>query len=339
MRTQRPTIQDVARLAGVSGSTVSLVINNKTGGNVRISEETRRKVWEAVKQLNYHPMSAARTLRTKHYNLLALMIPHFETPFQAHFVAAVQNQAEKKGLDIFVYGTRDEARHEQNFINVLLSRGVDGVIIHSHHLTSADLDPLVNAGIAVVISGNSPSHTYADNIHIDETGSAREMVSYLLQKGHRRIGLISGSESTWSGRLRKEGYLSALSAYGLSPDPDLIQYGDYYRLGSGEAAARHLLSLPDRPTAIFCASDTFAVEAIQYAHDIGLRVPDDLAVAGFDDTREAVRVRPKLTTVHKDVGLMASAIMRLMEDRIHSSELLPARQIRLDYQIIYRDSA
>ena len=133
---KRPTNQDVADLAGVSVTTVSFVINNKSGGNVRISEETRKKVWKAVETLKYRPMSAARTLRTKRSNLLALVIPFIETPFQPQFAAAVQREAEKKNLDVFIYSTRNELQQEKNFLEVLIARRIDGVIIHSHRLSS-----------------------------------------------------------------------------------------------------------------------------------------------------------------------------------------------------------
>jgi len=163
-RNKRPTSQDVADLAGVSVTTVSFVINNKSGGNVRISQETRNRVWEAVKALNYRPMAAARTLRTQRSNLLALMIPHIETPFQPQFAGAIQREAEKEDLDVIIFGTKDELSREQDFIHSLIARGVDGVIIHSHQLSGEDIDRLVENGTAVVIHGSEPTHPYADNV-------------------------------------------------------------------------------------------------------------------------------------------------------------------------------
>ena len=130
---KRPTVQDVADLAGVSVTTVSFVINDKSGGNIRISEATRRKVWQAVEALNYHPSSAARTLRTKRSNLLVLMFPYIESPYNPLLAAAVQRKAEEENLDVIIYSTRDELRREEDFLDAMPSRGVDGVNIHSHH--------------------------------------------------------------------------------------------------------------------------------------------------------------------------------------------------------------
>ena len=123
---KRPTSKDVAELAGVSRTTVSYVINKRTGGNIRISDETRRRVWEAVEALNYRPSSAAQTLRTRRSNLLAVMIPRVENPFYPHFAAAIQQEAEKVGLDVIIYSTHNELQREKEFLNVLLRRGVDG---------------------------------------------------------------------------------------------------------------------------------------------------------------------------------------------------------------------
>lgn len=169
---RRITSQDVADLAGVSVSTVSLVINNKTGGNVRISDATRDKVLEAVRKLNYRPASAARALRTQRSNLLALLVPFIEVPFQPILASAVQREAEKAGLDVVIYSTQEDVKREKSFVRDIVSRGVDGVILHSHHLVTEDLDYLIDTGTAVVIRGASPTHPFADNVLTDETQAA-----------------------------------------------------------------------------------------------------------------------------------------------------------------------
>lgn len=336
---KRVTSQEVAELAGVSVTTVSFVVNNKSGGNVRISDETRQKVWEAVRTLNYRPLSAARVLRTKRSNLLALVIPHIDSAFQPQFAAAVQREAEQKNLDVIIYGTRDEPKREQAFLDTLISRSIDGVIIHSHYATSEDIAKLIEAGIAVVIHGNSPTHPLADNVMIDETKAAEDLVSYLITHGHRKIGLISGPEFTWDGRLRKEGFLKALRAHNLVITDELIQEAQFSKPGSGRQAMEKLLSLPESPTAVFAASDFLAIEALLFAVDSGLAVPDDVAIVGFDNVREATMVRPRLTTVHKAVDKLATTAVRMLGERISSNIPLPSRQEILKHTIIYRESA
>lgn len=336
---KRPTSQDVAELAGVSVTTVSYVINNKRGGNIRISEGTRRKVWEAVKALNYCPMSAARTLRTKRSNMLALMIPYIETPYHPQLAVAVQLEAEKEGFRVLVYDTRHELRREEDFLNVLPSHSVDGVIIHSDQLTGDDVDSLVKAGVAVAVHGNRPTHPLMDNVIIDEAKAAEEAVAYLIDKGHRRIGIIFPPETTWTGALRKEGYLSALRAHGISVDNELICEVDYSWQDAGAQGMKQLLALPEPPSAVFCAADRFAIDALLYAIDSGLSVPDDVAIMGFDDTPLATRVRPMLTTIRKDAGLLGTIAVQMLVERINSDQLLPSRQKAIDHELILRGSA
>jgi LacI family transcriptional regulator len=336
---KRSTSQDVANLAGVSVTTVSFVVNEKSGGNVRISDETRQRVWEAVKALNYRPSSAARALRTRRSNLIALMIPYIETPFHPLLAAAVQREAEKENLDVIIYGTRDELEREQDFLEVLISRGVDGVILHTHNLVTDDIDRLVEADIAVVIHGNSPIHPWVDNVMIDEVKAAEEAVSYLIEKGHTRIGTIAGPEETWDGSLRKEGYISTLQAHGMPIENELIYEADYFRRRAGARGMRRLLALPDPPTAVFVASDVMAVGALLFAGDSGLSIPEDVAIVGFDNTREATTVRPRLTTIHKDVNVLGAAAVQMLLERINSDQPLPSREKVIDHELVCRESA
>lgn len=335
---KRPTSRDVAELAGVSQTTVSHVINDKHDGNIRISDETRRKVWEAVEALSYRPITAARTLRTDRSNLLAIIIPHMRTPFQPLLAAAIQEEAEKEDLEVIIYHTHDELQREKETVDALLSRGVDGVITQTYLLCTDDLDRLVKAGIAVVIYGTSPTHPFVDNITHDETKAVEEIIWYLIEQGHRRIGTIAGPQTTWGGRLRKEGYIEALRSHNLPIEDELIRETEFKR-GNGAEAMGELLSLPEPPTAVFAANDILAVYALLYAIDSGLSVPDDVAIVGFDDIPEATIVRPSLTTVHKDIDLLGATAVQMLIERMNSEELLPSRQKTLDCEIIYRESA
>ena len=336
---KRPTVQDVADLAGVSVTTVSFVINDKSGGNIRISEATRRKVWEAVEALNYHPSSAARALRTRRSHLLALVLPHLQTSYHPLLAAAVQKAAKQKNFDIIIYTTQNDFQAEKDLLNTVLSRDVDGAIIHSVQQSSDNIEALVEAGISVVIHGNEPTHPFVDNVMIDEVKAVEDIVSYLIDKGHVRIAIITGPMATWVGRLRKEGYLNALRAHGIPIEDDLIYEADFWTLGAGSRGMENLLALSEPPTAVFGASDPLAAEALLVALDSGMSVPEDIAIAGIDDTPEATMVRPRLTTVHKDVNLLGATATQLLMERIESKDLLSARQLILSHQIVYRESA
>jgi LacI family transcriptional regulator len=336
---KRPTSQDVADLAGVSVTTVSFVINEKSGGKVRISEETRRRVWEAANVLNYRPSSAARSLRTRRSGLLALVLPQLRTHYHPLLAAAVQHAAQDKGFDIIIYTTQNDVQREEDLLSTVLSRGVDGAIIHSLQQTSDYIETLVEAGISVVIHGNCPTHPFADNVMIDEVKAVEEIVSYLIKDGHVRIATIAGPGATYVGNLRKEGYLNALRAHGIPVADELIVETDSWTPGAGTQGMHKLLALSEPPTAVFAASDPMAAEALLVALDTGLSVPEDVAIAGIDDTPEATMVRPRLTTVHKDVNLMGATATQLLMERIESKDLLPARQIILSHRIVCRESA
>jgi LacI family transcriptional regulator len=326
-------------LAGVSVTTVSFVINEKSGGNIRISDETRRRVWEAVETLNYRPSRVARALRTRRSELLALVLPHLQTSYHPLLATAVQNAAQEMNFDIIIYTTQSDLRREKDLLNTVLSRGVDGAIIHSVQQSSNDIETLVESGISVVIHGNSPTHPFADNVMIDEVKAAEDVVSHLIDKGHARVALITGPEVTWVGRLRKEGYLNALEAHGIAVEDELMVEADSWTLGAGTAGMQKLLALVEPPTAVFAASDPLAAEALLATLDAGLCVPEDVAIAGLDDTPEAVMVRPRLTTVRKDVNLMGATAAEMLMERINSQDLLPARQKIVSHKLICRESA
>jgi LacI family transcriptional regulator len=335
---RRPTSNDVAELAGVSQTTVSYVMNNKSGGNIRISEETRRKVWEAVRTLNYRPIAAAQMLRTNRSNMMAVIIPHVQSLFQPRFAAIVQQEAEKENLDVMIYHTHDDLQRELDTWSVLPQRDIHSVITQSYLLSSADLDAFVKAGMDVVIHGNSPTHPFADNVMIDEAKAVEEAVLYLIDQGHRRIGTIAGPQTMWTGRLRKKGYTNALQAHDIPIEEELVREADYKR-GYGAQAMQELMALPEPPTAVFAANDILAIDALLYVVDSGLSVPDDVAIVGFDDLPEATIVRPRLTTIRKDINLLATSAVQMMTERRNSEELLPSRQKVLDHELIVRESA
>jgi DNA-binding LacI/PurR family transcriptional regulator len=336
---KRPTSQDVAKLAGVSVTTVSYVVNNRRGGGIRISEATRKKVWEAVEALSYRPLSAARSLRTRRSNMLALMIPYIETPYFPQLTAAIQREADKEGYRVLIHDSRRELWREEDFINLLPSYGVDGVIIHSENLPGERFDTLVAANIAVVVHGNSPVHPFADNVVIDEVRAAEEAVSYLVEKGHTRIGLILPPQAAWPGALRREGYVRALARYNLAVESALMCEVDFSQQEAGGLGMQKLLALPEPPTAVFCAADRLAIEALLFAVDSGLSVPKDVAVMGFGDTPVATRVRPRLTAIRKDADLLGATAVRLLTQRLRHEEPLPSRQELVGHTLVVRESA
>jgi DNA-binding LacI/PurR family transcriptional regulator len=335
---KRPTSKDVARLAGVSRTTVSYVLNNRRGDNIRIPQETRDRVWAAARELGYQPISAARTLRLRRSNMIVLMVPDIINLYYPYLAMAAQHEAEQADRDVFIYNTLNDPRRERDFVDVLIRRGVDGLIAQTFQLDEQDIGRLVDAGVAVVIHGNEPTHPYADNVLVDELQAVHALVSGLIARGHRRIGTLAGPQTMWTGRLRQEGYVNALRTHHIPLEEQLIYPTDYSR-ESGYQGMKHLLALPDPPTAVFAADDLLAIGGLLAATDLGLSVPRDVAVAGFDDIPEATIVRPRLTTIRKNVELLGQTAVDLLLERLGSEELLPSRQRAIDYEIVYRESA
>lgn len=334
---KRPTSSDVARLAGVSRTTVSYVVNNRTGDSIRIPEETRARVWAAARTLGYQPIGAGRALRLQRSHMIVLMVPDMINLYYPYLAVAAQREAERADLDVFIYNTLNDPQRERNFVDVLIRRGVDGLIAQTFQLGEQDLDRLIETGIAVVIHGNEPTHPYVDNVLIDETRAVREVAGGLIDRGHRRIGALAGPQTMWTGRLRLAGYIQALQEHGLPIEEQLIYPTDYSR-EDGYRGMAHLLALPDPPTAILAADDLLAIGGLLAATDMGLCVPKDVAVVGFDDIPEATIVRPRLTTVRKNVELLGQTAVDLLLERLGSENLLPSRQRVIDYQIVHRES-
>ena len=334
----RITAKDVAEHAGVSRTTVSYVINNKSGGAVRITDATRKRVWKAVKELGFSPSAAAVSLRTRRSNLVSIMVPHIESPYHPLFASVVQNRAELFNLDVLIYSTRDDYERERKFVDVLIGRQVDGVMIHSYRLTSEDLERVVNADVSTVVLGPTPTHPKVDNIVFNERESVRDMVIQIASRGHRRIGQIAGPERSWSGQERHLGYLDGLSAAGLPLDENLIVAADFYREETANAAMETLLSLDKSPTAVFAASDALAATAILYCTDRNIRVPNDMAIVGMDGLPLARATRPELTTIRKDFDLLGTKCVETLMERIKSDHPLPRRKIVLPCEHVFRRS-
>ena len=250
-----------------------------------------------------------------------------------------KQEVDKEGFRVLLYDTRQILEREQDFLNIVPSYSLDGVIIHSEQLEGDSIAPLIDMGIAVVIHGNRPEHPYADNVMIDEVKASEEVVHYLIDKGHRRIALISHMESTWSGALRKQGYINAHHAVGLPVDGDLMCQVQHRSQGESAAYMRRMLALSDPPTAVFCGSDRFAIETLLFATDAGLSVPEDLAIIGFDGTPQITNVRPRLTAIRKNVDLMGALAAQMLIERINSDQPLPARKKVVAHELMCQESA
>lgn len=330
------TIEEIARLAGVSRSTVSRVLNNHP--NVR--PEVRERVQAVVQQHGYVPQAAARSLASRRTRVVSLIIPHsaiqvFEDPFFGPVIHGVTETCASYGYFLML-ATVPTERERGFYDRIVRSRHFDGVIVLSHNIDDLLLPLLIRDRVPLVLFG---SHPYFDDIawvDADQRGGARLAVRHLTALGHTRIATITGLLTMQAAIDRRDGYKQGLLEAGVPVLPELIAEGDWTQQG-GYAAMQQLLSLPERPTAAFIASDTMAVGAIRAINEAGLRVPEDLALVSFDNLPFAAYTSPPLTTIHQPIGEMAATAVRLLLTQIETG----TRQhdhLRLPTELVVRAS-
>jgi LacI family transcriptional regulator len=300
----RVTIKDVSRMAGVSIKTVSRVLNKER----YVREETRLKVEEAVAALKFSPSLAARTLAGSRSFQIALIYDN-HSPYYIHAVQeGVWSRCREEGVRMLAQPVDVESPTLALEIGGLIDEThVDGVILSSPVTDApAALEELERRGIRFARISPGTNHALTSSVFMDDAQAADDMTTYLINQGHRRIGFVIGHPNHMASDQRHFGYRRALDRAGIAYEPKLVRPGEF-DFESGMAAAEALLKLSDKPTAIFASNDDMAAGVLSYAHRIGLDMPHDLSVAGFDDTPLAQLVWPPLTTIRQPVRDLAYA--------------------------------
>lgn len=334
---KRVTSQDVAKLAQVSRTTVSFVLNNVEG--VRIPPETRQRVLDAARQLNYHPDATGRRLVTGKTHVIGLVVS--QSPdrvavdaFLLQVMHGLHQAAQQHRYHILFHA--QEPGQTQLYTNLIRERHVDGIVLSGPRTDDTELVKLHHEGVPIMLMGQLP-HSDIPFVDADNAGGARQAVEHLLDLGHTRVGIITNAPLTYTAsRDRLAGYQAALRARGLRPLKRLVRTGDFTE-ASGEAAMHSLLQVTPRPTAVFVASDVVALGALRAIKAHGLRVPDDLSLVGFDDVPAAAYVEPPLTTVRLPAYAIGwGAAERLL--RLIAGEELDQPGVLLETELIVRSS-
>lgn len=335
-RKRRATQADVARLAGVSQTTVSHVLNNNA---IAVPSETRQRILDAMDELGYVPDGPARSLRTRKTYTIAGIIPDITNPFYPAFERGIQDVAEQHGYDLIMYNTDGTAEKERKCLRSVQQRRVDGIVAVLFHVTAKDLLPLLERTIALVRleAGPKPTGPFPlDNLYVDNSAAAHTVVSYLIARGHTRIGMIAGARGP--GQMRARGYEQALADHQIPYDERLVQTGGF-TITDGYQDAQTLLALAPRPTAIFAANDLMALGALRAIRAAGLRVPDEIAVAGIDNIPAAEIVSPALTTVALFQERMGQRAAAMVFERLNGTAPEGGRCEEMPYELIVRESA
>jgi len=330
------TLDAVARAAGVSRATVSRVVN----GNPRVSPEARKAVERAVERLGYIPNPAARSLVTRRSDSVGLVIAEpavrlFEDPFFPRLLRAIGTELADRELQLVLLmpqSTREESRIQR----YLVSGHVDGALLVSLHGDDPLPSQLATAGVPVVVGGRPPKNSRVSFVDVDNVQGGRSAAEHLIARGRRTIATISGPADMPAGIDRLAGYREALATAGLERHASLEAAADF-TLEGGEAAMAGLLRVRPDLDAVFVASDLMAVGALRTLRAVGRRVPEDVAVVGFDDS-VAPTLDPPLTSVRQPIEEMGREMVRLLLDRLSHPSTVPRRVI-LEPRLVARTSS
>jgi len=325
------TISDVAAAAGVSVATVSRVIN----GNANVSPETLAKVTKAIQDLNYRPNLLGRDLRRTKSERVLVLLPNISNPFYSEIVKGIEDVANRNGYSIMLCNTDSDIKREKKYVKMLKTRLADGAILMASEMSCEELTEL-SKELSIVQCCEYKEGVPLPHVSIENEKAAYKATNHLISLGHRKIAFIGADNQFLSSNLRETGYKRALSDAGIEIKPAYICYGNYsYK--SGFRNMKRLLDLPDRPTAVFCVSDVMAIGAIRSAMEENLKVPDDLAVCGFDNIHFSWMFNPSITTISQpmyDLGCTAmEALINIIEGK--SSEIV---NYFLEYELIVRSS-
>lgn len=326
------TIKHVAREAGVSVATVSRVMNQ----SALVAEGTRQQVLEVATRLGYVPHSGARSLITNRTSTIGVLLPDLYGEFYSEVIRGIDQTARKHGYHVLVSSSHADQRDIEAVLRSMRGR-VDGLILMVPDIQVTPAVALLPEHFPLVLVNCSDMTDLHDAVSVANYEGAYAMVQHLMAQGHRRIAIITGSPRNFDAAERLRGYRAALKDAGLPQDPSLEVPGDFSE-GSGFRAGQELASRSGRPSAIFASNDAMAIGALSALRARGLKVPDDIAVAGFDDIPMSAYVEPPLSSVHVDISALGErATLRLLE-ALQQANGHPARREILPTTLVVRRS-
>jgi len=342
----RVTIVEVAKHAQVSPSTVSLVLN---GRHDRMGVATRERVMRAVEELGYSANQMARGLKTGFVPMIGMVVPTVANPFWGEFARCVEHAAIARNYQVLLCNAERVPERERLYVESMLARGIRGVILGSSPLSLNHLSGVTKRGLKVVVfdrpTGGSEG-IESDSVQVDNALGAQLAVNHLLELGHRRIGFVSGSVISANRRDRLDGYRGALQTAGIEPFENLISVENLNPSNDeeeateiGRTAAIKLLRQPAPPTALFAINDMTAIGIYAGVRELGLRIPEDISVVGFDDIHLCKIMDPPITTVRQPLDLLMNSAVELLIGRMEGKNSDPPAHVKLTPELIVRGSS
>jgi DNA-binding LacI/PurR family transcriptional regulator len=326
----RMDIHAVARLAHVSIATVSRTINHIPTVNPKLT----KRVWEAIRELNYFPNTQARALVSGRSRMLGLIVSEITNPFFPELIQGFEDVAVENGYEILIGSTNYEADRMQRCIRRMVERNAEGVAIMTFGIEQPLLDQLADRNVPLVFVDLAPNRPGMSVLKVDYHNGIRQGVQHLAALGHRRIAFVSGPQRLHSAQSRLAAFKKALGECGIPVDETLMIEGDHTMEG-GMVSAQKLMATKDLPTAIMCSNDMLAIGVLHQLSRSGLRVPDDVSIIGFDDIHMAAMMIPPLTSIQMSRTDIASAAVSALRGHLEGS---PKREYRIDTRLVVRES-
>ena len=329
-----PTIHDVAKRAGVGSITVSRVINNSG----YISSETRERIQKAIDELGYVPNTLARSLRSRRTNTVALIVTDITNPFFTTLARGVEDAANEAGYTVIFCNTDESAAKEEKYLNVLLQKQVDGLLLVPTQRSVNSIHQILKHGTPVVVLDRRIPEVDVDSVRCDSLDGAYKLTKYLVSLGHRQIAIMSGAVGVSTADDRVAGYRKALEEDGIAISDRYILRGEFTS-DSGYSMTEQAINLPLRPTALIAANNFITIGAMKALQEAEMEVPEDMALAGFDDLPPAIVTFPFFTVVSQPAYEMGTQAMQLLLKRLSAKEVVAFQEVILPTQLIVRRSS
>lgn len=332
------TIKDIAKFAGVSVGTVSKVLNSR--GNVK--EDLRVRVQAVVDKFNYRPSSIARGMKINKTNTIGLIIPKISNTFYVQVIELIEKEVHDHRCTLLLGNTNEDVDHEIRMLRTFSTMRVDGLILastgrHQESKIQSEIATYHDLNIPVVLISRRLPYIDIDTVELENRQGAYEATRYLIENGHRRIGIISSSSHTSAGTERIDGYMQALEEYRIPYESALVHQGGL-SLNSGHEICHRLMALPEPPSAIFVGSNFQLLGTLEALKENGVDIPEDISLICFDDTRWSLFANPPLTVIEPDAVTFSKSAVDMLFDRIDGAYDGPFRRKRVQTRLVIRNS-
>ncbi len=337
MKTSPVTIKDLARIAGVSHSTVSRALRNHPA----ISPETVERIRALAVEQGYRVSAAARSLKTSRSQAIGIILSYIDDPYFSRVLEGVEDTVQPEGFGLFVAASHHDVQRERTAVTAMMEHRVDGVILCTPPFRVENSRQMEGSGLPLAVVNNQGVDGYDYSVDHDDEQGARQVVRYLISQGHRRLAYLGNALSGLTNQHRLSGYRIEMESAGLPVCQNWIFNGPDGRPEGGYAGARYFLDLPERPSAIVCFNDMMAIGLARGLQEAGLRIPQDISVTGFDDIDLAAYLTPPLTTYNQpryELGVEAARLMLRLLSVGPGDPLPQPEHIYLQGKLVIRDS-